>query len=732
VGIASVLVWGGVLGTQLVAVWELADVLLQGRRPAASASVLSLVPAGVLALNAGILHETVPLSAYLFVWMMMWFLAESRGWRLAGALWTTALWILTAWGGAHSADHVATGAGVLLAGMVGGSVLPQPSRTRSAAIWTGTAMVVAVLLGLAVWGVNPNAVQDLLTSLSMGAVVASYVVYQTWRRRRWAQAEWRGDHDALTGLLTRHGLARWHEAHKASVMLVVACDLDDFKRVNDTFGHDAGDAILKEFTSRLRVSVRVTDALVRPGGDEVTLWIPDVPESDAPRLVRALHAAATQGSYTFQGGSLWLGVSMGWAIGPANESTATAADRELLRAKRHGKNRVMPPQSDEEPTNGAAGAGQGMQWLYNAAIPLWEAWPEAAVLRDERGRILTANPAFERLSGWPAAALREDPPGELTPGGESPASSAVSLAFQHGGAWEGYSQHRRPGGQAWWGRETLVPIRVADQLIGYWGHVREESPRDPADPEWALVFPDGLEKLEMDVVFQPIVHVRDEQAIGWEALVRPRIEGRPVSPSGLFSAVAGRAEEVPCDLLALQSIAAAVAALGWPRGESLRLFVNVSFATLRAEAEFDAARRALAALVTGTRLVFEVGEHASRSCEEWRWLRERYPDLQWAQDDVGVGRADLSRLLEFQPHWIKIDHTIVHRLSDPRARRLVAALVDWARGADAMVIAEGVEDPVQLQHLKELGVDCAQGYFWARPSAELVLPAALTPAGAGY
>jgi diguanylate cyclase (GGDEF)-like protein/PAS domain S-box-containing protein len=137
-----------------------------------------------------------------------------------------------------------------------------------------------------------------------GELVRQFVVRDvTHSRRREADLAHRAEHDSLTGLVNRSrfesrirellvpgGLGKARDATEVAVMFI---DLDDFKPVNDTYGHAAGDEVLVSVAARLRDSTRGTDLIARLGGDEfaVLLEVRDSGEADAvaQRILRALH-----------------------------------------------------------------------------------------------------------------------------------------------------------------------------------------------------------------------------------------------------------------------------------------------------------------------------------------------------------------------------------------------------------------------------------------------------------
>ncbi len=155
-------------------------------------------------------------------------------------------------------------------------------------------------------------------------------------------------HDALTGLANRRllaermSLALAHARRNKTSMAVMYLDLDGFKEVNDTWGHDAGDYLLKTVAERLVASVREEDTVARLGGDEfvIALW-PVINADDAARLGRKLIEAMSQ-PYSIQGQLVYASASVGIGLYPVHgedvDSLMKSADLALYDAKGAGKN----------------------------------------------------------------------------------------------------------------------------------------------------------------------------------------------------------------------------------------------------------------------------------------------------------------------------------------------------------------------------------------------------------
>ncbi|MEO3472995.1 EAL domain-containing protein [Roseomonas sp. CAU 1739] len=166
------------------------------------------------------------------------------------------------------------------------------------------------------------------------------------RKEAEEQIRYMAEHDSLTGLANRLLFTRRlnHALVAGGMVALHLIDLDDFKDVNDTMGHAAGDALLMAATSRMRACLKPGDMLARLGGDEfavVQVGIAGVKEADAAaaRIVRALGAP-----YAIDGASVPAGASVGIAIGPGDgvdgPTMLQRADIALYRAKAAGRGQV--------------------------------------------------------------------------------------------------------------------------------------------------------------------------------------------------------------------------------------------------------------------------------------------------------------------------------------------------------------------------------------------------------
>ena len=171
-------------------------------------------------------------------------------------------------------------------------------------------------------------------------------------KRRHLRLEDQSLRDSLTGLFNRHfmEIALDRELHRAarqrSSLAVFMLDVDHFKRFNDTFGHEAGDTVLREIAAVFSGAVRTEDIACRYGGEEFVMILPEIPRSTAQDRAESIRRAVSELRLRLDAGSIRkVTISIGVAMYPENGESARAllrvADRHLYTAKRLGRNRVF-------------------------------------------------------------------------------------------------------------------------------------------------------------------------------------------------------------------------------------------------------------------------------------------------------------------------------------------------------------------------------------------------------
>jgi diguanylate cyclase (GGDEF)-like protein len=170
-------------------------------------------------------------------------------------------------------------------------------------------------------------------------------------RRANDRLRFNSERDALTGLRNR----RYFNEHVLSVDggrpvggCVLLADLDHFKRINDTLGHPAGDAVLATVSHRLSAALRETDKLVRWGGEEFLAVLDPITPEQADRTVERLLQAVRRDPVLWNGQAIRCTISIGYACFPmpgadteiSLESAISLTDKALYEAKRRGRNRA--------------------------------------------------------------------------------------------------------------------------------------------------------------------------------------------------------------------------------------------------------------------------------------------------------------------------------------------------------------------------------------------------------
>ena len=176
----------------------------------------------------------------------------------------------------------------------------------------------------------------------------------------------RADRDGLTGLFNRRSFdarldqeLKRHMRHKEGFVLLMA-DLDHFKRVNDTFGHLAGDAALRHVSHCLESGLRSTDFLARYGGEEFAIILPHTGQSQAWMLAERLRRRLAGAELRYGGQAIPVTVSMGLATFVPGQAATPAslisqADQALYAAKNSGRNRVSISTTREDQLDIAQG-----------------------------------------------------------------------------------------------------------------------------------------------------------------------------------------------------------------------------------------------------------------------------------------------------------------------------------------------------------------------------------------
>jgi two-component system cell cycle response regulator len=186
-------------------------------------------------------------------------------------------------------------------------------------------------------------------------------------RSAYERLKFEATHDPLTGLASRAAVLEIlrielsRAGREGSTLGILLADLDHFKQVNDTYGHLAGDAVLRETAKRMRASLRPYDAVGRYGGEEFLIILPGSHAASSIKRAECLRTAVERVPVNTSEGKIPVTVSIGVTIGggtqPDNiELLVKAADTALYQAKINGRNRVQSAEPNHQPFQGAVEA----------------------------------------------------------------------------------------------------------------------------------------------------------------------------------------------------------------------------------------------------------------------------------------------------------------------------------------------------------------------------------------
>lgn len=413
-------------------------------------------------------------------------------------------------------------------------------------------------------------------------------------------------HDALTGLGNRDmfssevAAALVRAGNRLEAVAVLFIDIDDFKTVNDSLGHEVGDELLVAVADRIRNCLRLSDTAARLGGDEFAVLLEhSYGESEvvtvAERILDSLREAVV-----VQGREINITASMGIAVNAVQSTSAAVllrnADMAMYLAKERGKDRFE-------------------------------------VFEEEMHALVS-----ERLET----------------------------------------------------KHALTRAMSAQELILY---------------------------------YQPILAMADQQVHGVEALVRWKHPTRGLVGPSSFIALAeetGLIVEMGSWILndALKQLSR------WRKrglvGDMFSMDINLSVRQLRDPGIVGVISDAIQRYaVPASCVVLEITESllVGDSSEVGVRLEELHElGVQLAVDDFGTGYSSLGYIHKFPIDVIKIDRSFVSGLGGPRTDPTVArAIIDLAAQIGARTVAEGIEEPEELEVLRGLGCDLAQGFLFSRP-----------------
>ncbi|QIN79868.1 EAL domain-containing protein [Rubrobacter marinus] len=572
----------------------------------------------------------------------------------------------------------------------------------------------------------------------------------TGRKELEEQLKHRAFHDGLTGLPNRalfmerleHALER--AGGKDSHIAVLFLDLDGFKEVNDSLGHEAGDELLVEVARRLKQRSRPGDTVARLGGDEFIVLLEEVSGAEdaaslAERVSEGLRApielAGREVSVTAS-----IGVALGDPKGVRPQDLVREADNAMYRSKRHGEGlyevRGAGGAAPRRPAGGVGSTGgkgdpggerprsrrRGEQVQKPAGgcasegpsngrctkcetLPEKLAGPGRLYLWLPLDHTLSKTYRHLRAGGWTVETARDySMVVRLDDGRLTELLSALSAVLT-GQESEDTRALFKPGGD----ELTVSDIPRAQSLTQI---------SSLGGSGWLL---DMLSEGRLTSYFQPIVRVEDpSEVFAQECLLRGvSPEGDLVPPTTIFEAAKSSRMLFQTDLAARRTaIREAVR-----NGVETNLFVNFT-----PTAVYDPAfclRSTVEAVkksgISPERIVFEVTEtEETRDVDHLKNIASFYREkgFRVALDDVGSGYSSLNMIHRLRPDFIKLDMHLVRGVdSDPYKALVAGKVLEMARGLGVDTIVEGVETEGEFAWARENGATFAQGYLIARPAS---------------
>lgn len=554
-------------------------------------------------------------------------------------------------------------------------------------------------------------------------------------------------HDPLTGLANRAlfrerlVLALDANQHRGTPVAVLFADLDDFKLINDTYGHALGDRVLHAIGERLRASVRPQDLVSRLGGDEFAVVLdqsdivastPEVTSEPGPGS-RLRRAVGRQRRYVLSAAGVKVSGGSGrWPSGahsPARRRTdLPAADPVPNGVVLNGHSAASAPAS-------ASASGDGVSPVVpspRSAFPAESAFAVAGSTISAAP--LAADSAFsaedrawveeaEGIGARVLAALREP---YLIDGRAVSVGASIGLVVAEPGDRLSADLLLRRADAAMY----AVKRRGKGALIRYTGPVH--GPNADLPQLLAGALSGGSPAASgFEVFYQPIVRLSDQATVAVEALARwtDPIAG-PVHPD-VFVTMAERTGLVSAiDDFVLNQACADAQALADRFGRPIDVHVNVSAGRLGQQGLEDAVDAALARhAMPPARLVVEITEtlripDLPRAAAMLERLRAR--GVRVALDDFGSGYNALAQLHGMPVDTVKLDSTLTDVDTAPdRAGALCRSVLAICADLGITVVAEGIETDERAAALSGLGCPLGQGYLFGPPArlADLNHPA---------
>lgn len=559
--------------------------------------------------------------------------------------------------------------------------------------------------------------------------------------------------DRLTGLYNRRSFNTFLDREKAENdrygkgFSLVFLDLDHFKRINDEYGRDVGDAVLHEVADLIRGTARPSDLSCRWGGEEFAWLMPKTDLESAKKAADRLRTSISQHHFDQVG---TVTVSLGIALGRRDEELTELikrTDDALYAAKGSGRNRVVTEGQDVSEAvslNGdvtVVGKSESLRMLIVDDDPLICQF--VCVLGEAQG--------FE-------TDYIVDP--NNFGGTFRPDIDLIILDLNMPGV-DGVELLRFLSENGFKGAVVLISAVDQDILSAAEGMALAYrlqvlgSCQKPLDPEQVnsmldqainlsrshkgnlsaldLLAPGGSDELptlddlrgaianrELDVYFHPQICLEGRTVSGLEALARWKHPTKGFIPPDYFIAFAEKYNLIN-DLTALVVEKVCEYCKNWQdRWEPVPISVNISESNLdNLNFPEEMVKTVQSYGVSPSTIMIEVTE-TSLATDPNHVLnvltRLRLKGFQLSIDDFGTGHSSLARLRKIPFRELKIDKMFIDACdSDRESGFIVSNTMNLAHGLGLKVVAEGVENEAQLAVLEDLKCDHVQGYYFSKP-----------------
>lgn len=233
----------------------------------------------------------------------------------------------------------------------------------------------------------------------------------------------------------------------------------------------------------------------------------------------------------------------------------------------------------------------------------------------------------------------------------------------------------------------------------------------------------AIQNGELIVYYQPKINLNDQKIYGFEALIRWNHPEKGIIPPGMFIPLAEQTSMISeIGQLVIQQTAKQIRKWNDQGFHNICISVNIVAQQLRRGQLLDDLDEAIKLnCISGSNLELEITESSLVENSETvmnvlNQIKER--DINISLDDFGTGYSSLSYLAEFPIDILKIDRSFVSKIGESKQDAIVSAMVAMGKAMGMKVVAEGIETEQQLDFLRQLGCDIAQGYLFSKPLPE--------------